>query len=70
MSGDTAGAISFFDQARAKDSHYAPAYRGLGMAYEKRGDAHHAVRAFETYLQLAPDASDAASIKARMEKLE
>jgi len=69
VSGDTAGAISLFDQARAKDSGYAPAYRGLGMAYEKRGDGHRAARAFETYLQLAPDAPDAASIKQRMEKL-
>jgi hypothetical protein len=70
VSGDSAGAISLFDQARAKDGKYAPAYRGLGMAYEKKGDAHRAARAFETYLQLAPNASDAASIRDRLEKLK
>jgi hypothetical protein len=69
VAGDVGGAIALFDRARAKDSGYAPAYRGLGMAYEKRGDRSRAKRAFQTYLKLAPKASDAASIRARMEKL-
>lgn len=69
VAGDTDVAIKLFDQARAKDSRYAPAYRGLGMAYERKGDKKRAVRAFDTYLRLAPSASDAASIRERLERL-
>jgi serine/threonine-protein kinase len=69
VSGDAAGAIDLFEASLAKNKGYAPAYRGLGMAYEKRGEKKRALRAFETYLRLAPDASDAATIRARMEKL-
>jgi eukaryotic-like serine/threonine-protein kinase len=69
VAGDTEGAIALFDKSKAKDSGYAPTYRGLGMAYEKRGDRKRAAKAFETYLRLAPNASDAASIRTRLERL-
>jgi len=69
VGGDTSGALKLFDQARAKDSGYAPVYRGLGMAYERQGDRSRARRAFETYLRLAPDAADATQIRARLDNL-
>ncbi len=69
VAGDVGGAIELFNKSKAKDSGYAPAYRGLGMAYEKRGDRSRARRAFETYLKLAPRAGDAAQIQARLERL-
>jgi serine/threonine-protein kinase len=69
VSGDIDGAIALFDKAKAKDSHYAPTYRGLGMAYVKRGDKKRAARAFSTYLDLAPNASDAAKIRQQLESL-
>jgi hypothetical protein len=39
------------------------------MAYEKRGDRKRAARSFAKYLDLAPDAADAAAITKRMERL-
>ena len=69
VAGDVDGALALFQDAAGRDSRYAPVHRGLGMAYEKRGDRRRAARAFETYLKLAPDADDAASIRARLEKL-
>jgi eukaryotic-like serine/threonine-protein kinase len=69
VSGDTKAAIDLFEASIGKSKGYAPAYRGLGMAYEKRGEKRRALRAFETYLRLAPDASDADTIRKRMEKL-
>ena len=69
VSGDTKAAIDLFEASIGKSKGYAPAYRGLGLAYEKRGEKRRALRAFETYLRLAPDASDADTIRKRMEKL-
>jgi serine/threonine-protein kinase len=69
VSGDVGGAIALFDRARARDAGYAPTYRGLGMAYEKRGDRKRAARWFAKYLDLAPDAADAAAIAKRLERL-
>ena len=67
--GDTRGAIDSFQAALREDRGYAPAHRGLGLAYEKAGDRSRAVRSFRTYLDLAPNARDASQIRTRMEKL-
>ena len=48
---------------------FAPAHRGLGLVYERAGQKARAIRAFQTYLRLAPDAADAANIRARLERL-
>ena len=69
VAGDVDAAVKLFEASLDKSKGYAPAYRGLGMAYERRGDRRRAIRAFETYLRLAPRASDAASIQARLDKL-
>ncbi len=69
VAGDTGGAIGRFQAALQRDPRYAPAHRGLGMAYERKGDRTRAARSFRTYLQLAPDAADAEQIRARLAKL-
>lgn len=69
VAGDTGGAIDRFRAALARDPRYAPAHRGLGMAYERKGDRTSAARSFRKYLALAPTASDADQIRARLAKL-
>jgi serine/threonine protein kinase len=69
VAGDTGGAIGRFQDALARDPRYAPAHRGLGMAYERKGDRTRAARSFRKYLELAPSASDAAQIRQRLAKL-
>lgn len=70
MGGDANGAIASFQAALRADRSYAPAQRGLGLAYEKKGDKARAARAFREYLALAPNARDAVQIRARLEKLK
>ena len=70
VAGDSAKAIDRFHQALAKDPSYAPAYRGMGMAYERAGDRAHAAAAYKKYLALDPGAADAAQIQARLEGLQ
>lgn len=69
VAGDTGAAISRFQAALDRDPRYAPAHRGLGMAYERKGERSRAARSFRRYLELAPDAADAAQIRARLAKL-
>jgi serine/threonine-protein kinase len=70
VSGSSAQAIDKFHQALAKDGSFAPAYRGMGMAYERMGDRPHAAAAYRKYLALDPGAADAAQIKTRLEGLQ
>ena len=44
-------------------------YRGLGLAYELKGDTAAAIRALRKYLKLAPDAADRSIISRRIERL-
>ena len=46
---------------------YAPPWRVIGLIYEKSGDRAGARSAFEKYLQLAPGAPDAPSIRDRLD---
>lgn len=48
----------------------ALAYRYLGALYNERGDDARAAAALETYLRLAPDARDAAQVRAILEELK
>ena len=45
------------------------AWRALGFAHEKLGEWGQAKTAFQKYLALSPNASDAAQIKARIGNL-
>jgi len=58
-----------FQAALAASPRFAPAHRGLGLIYERSGDAAQAARSFQSYLRLAPGAADAAAIRARLGRL-
>ena len=59
---DLVHAAEFYSKAIALDSGLAEAYRGLGLSLIKTGRATDGCSALEHYLQLKPDASDAAMI--------
>jgi len=69
IAGNFDGAETAFRQALKVDRRYAPAYRGLGIVYQRTGAKEKALDAFRKYLKLLPQASDAASIQARIEQL-
>ena len=65
-------ARSLDDLTRATAAEQAPvdALRSLGLVHKQRGDAAAAVRAFEKYLVLAPDAPDSSLLKAYLAELK
>ena len=65
--GDVHGAFTLLQKAKAARPSYAPTYRALGNVYEKLGDHAQARSAFQRYLALAPNASDAASVRQRLD---
>ena len=67
--GETAAALASFRSAIAANGGFAPAYRGMGLVYEKMGNKVAARTAYKKYLALAPTAGDADQIRERMEKL-
>lgn len=68
------GAISRFQEAIQENSSYAPAYLGLGKAYENIGLKQKALEAYKTYLDTLPsekaalEAKDARRAVARLER--
>jgi len=69
VGGDTAGAIAKYQAAVGREPRFAPAHRGLGMAFERQGDAARAARAYRRYLELSPAAPDAAQIRERLGRI-
>ena len=69
VQGKASAAKDRFKEAIAADSHYAQAFRGLGLAYSAEGKRDKAKKSFERYLQLRPGASDADAIRKRIEQL-
>jgi serine/threonine-protein kinase len=67
--GDSARSRDLYSQVLARDPARADAYRGLGLACARLGRRAEAARAFERYLQMRPDAADAARIRAELAKL-
>jgi serine/threonine-protein kinase len=67
--GDSARSRDLYLQVLARDPARADAYRGLGLACARLGRRAEAARAFERYLQMRPDAADAARIRAELAKL-
>ena len=65
--GDTRTALASYKRVIQSNAGFAPAWRGLGLVHEKLGDRVAARTAFQKYLQLAPGAGDAASIRARID---
>jgi len=69
VKGDTRGALALYKKARDVSPRLAAAWRGIGLCHEKLSEKANAKAAFTRYLQLAPTASDAEMIRARLEKL-
>jgi serine/threonine-protein kinase len=69
VKGDSKTAITHFRKALQANSGFANAWRALGFAQEKVGEWGQAKTAFQKYLQLAPNASDAAQIRERIGRL-
>ena len=65
--GDTKTALASYKRVLLANPGFAPAWRGVGLVYEKLGDKTASRAAFQKYLQLAPGALDAAGIRARLE---
>ncbi|HEU4727603.1 MAG TPA: tetratricopeptide repeat protein, partial [Kofleriaceae bacterium] len=65
--GDAKTALTSYKRVLQASPGYAPAWRNIGLVYEKLGDKAAARTAFQKYLQLAPGATDAAGIRARLE---
>jgi len=58
-----------YREAIAADPGFAPAYRGLGLLYQRTGETDKALKALRMYLKLDPDGKDAAKIRKRVEEL-
>jgi Tetratricopeptide repeat len=68
--GNFTAAIDAYRRAVGHAPKYAAGYRGLGLAYAQQGNSAAAVKAFRTYLTLAPQARDVALIKRRIAALQ
>ncbi len=67
--GSLKAALNRFDDASKYNPQSAEAFLGLGEVRERLRDKKGAKAAYQKYLQLAPDAKNAAEIKKRIEKL-
>jgi eukaryotic-like serine/threonine-protein kinase len=65
--GDSKAALAQYRRVLQANPKYAAAWRGVGLVYERLGDKAAARVAYSKYLQLAPDASDATEVRARLE---
>lgn len=70
LRGDAKAALATFRKITEAKPGFAPAWRGSALALERLGQKAAAARALRRYLKLAPQAGDAAQIKARLERLE
>jgi tetratricopeptide (TPR) repeat protein len=70
FAGDLDGAIRAYRQALELYPGYVGGYRGLGLAYEQRGNKADALVALRAYLAAVPNARDAALIKKRIAHLQ
>jgi len=68
--GNYTTAITAFRRAVATTASWAPAWRGLGVTYEKLGQKGAAITAYQRYLAHAPRAPDAAAIRERIDHLK
>lgn len=70
LRGDAKAALATFRKITSASPGFAPAWRGSALALERLGQKPAAAKALRRYLKLAPNAGDAAQIKARLERLE
>ena len=69
IKGDLKTALTEYKRATQSNSGFAPAWRGLGLVYQKLGERGPAKAAFGKYLALSPNASDADAIRRTMAAL-
>lgn len=69
LSGSHDVAASMLDIAAEKESGYADLYKERGALYQAQGDKEAAVRSYEKYLALSPNAVDKSDIEALMSQL-
>ena len=69
VKGDAKTAVTSFRKATAANPNYGAAWRALGLAHEKLGEWGPAKTAFQKYLSVSPNASDAAQIRERIKNL-
>jgi serine/threonine-protein kinase len=69
IQGHLAAAADLYAQATRVDPRNEPAWRGLGLAYERLGRTADAIRALQRAIQLAPDGQNAGMLRARLQKL-
>jgi serine/threonine-protein kinase len=67
VKGDAKAALAFLKVNRVQNPNHAGTWRLLGQVYKKLGDRDMAKASFKRYLTLAPNASDAATIKKEIE---
>ena len=67
--GNYRAAAQRFQEATKWDGTLAEAYLRLGESKEKQHDKKAAAEAYAKYLEVAPDAKDAADVKKRLERL-
>jgi cytochrome c-type biogenesis protein CcmH/NrfG len=67
VKGDLKTALALLKTAKAANPSHAATWRLLGQVYKKLGDHAQAKAAFTRYLALAPNASDAATIRHEVE---
>jgi putative thioredoxin len=70
IQGHLGAAADLYSQATRLDPKSEPAYRGLGLTYERLGKRPEAIRALSRALALAPNGQNAVMLKARLEKLQ
>jgi hypothetical protein len=58
-----------FQAALALAPRFAPGHRGLGLVYERMGQTDRAIRSWQAYLRIKPEAADAKIIRARLRRL-
>lgn len=64
--GDMKTALASYRRALAASPGFAIAWRGVGLVHERLGETQAATAAFQRYLQLAPNAKDAATIRKKL----
>jgi len=69
VKGDAKAALSTLLKSKSVNASYAPTWRVLGQVYRKLGDKGSAKNAFLRYLTLAPNASDAATVREQINQL-
>jgi tetratricopeptide (TPR) repeat protein len=70
LAGSLDSAVSLLRQAQAIESGHAEIYKEQGAIYQTNGLVEEAVKAYEIYLRLSPDAKDRNEVEDRMRRIQ